>query len=69
MREGRWKLVEWYEDGRTELFDLSVDVAEANDVSRDHPEITARLLGQLQAWRKEVGARMPTPNPGYRPKP
>lgn len=69
VRAGRWKLIEWFEDGRVELFDLSTDLAEANDVSRAHPEITVNLIGQLQAWRQEVGARLPTPNPGYRPAP
>lgn len=69
VRAGRWKLIEWLEDGRTELFDLSGDLAEVNDVSRTHPEITAGLLAQLRAWRQEVGARLPTPNPGYRPAP
>lgn len=69
VRAGRWKLIEWLEDGRTELFDLSSDLAEAKDVSHANPEITAGLLGKLQAWRREVGARLPTPNPGYRPTP
>jgi arylsulfatase A-like enzyme len=63
IRQGRWKLVEWFEDGRTELFDLAGDIAEAEDVSRRHPEIVRGLLETLRAWRSEVGARMPTPNP------
>jgi arylsulfatase A-like enzyme len=63
VRQGRWKLVEWFEDGRTELFDLAGDIAEVEDVSRRHPEIVRGLLEKLRAWRIEVGARMPTPNP------
>jgi arylsulfatase A-like enzyme len=69
VREGRWKLVEWYEDSRTELFDLSVDAAETKDLSHDHPEIVRQLVTKLDAWRKSVGARMPTPNPDYHAQP
>jgi len=65
IRSGRWKLIEWYEDGRTELFDLEHDLGEAHDLSRQEAERTRRLLGELHAWRASVGARMPTPNPQY----
>ena len=68
VRVGRWKLIEWFEDGRTELFDLAADLAESNDLGAAQPDVTRDLLGQLRAWRDRVGARLPTPNPGYQPK-
>jgi arylsulfatase A-like enzyme len=67
VRAGRWKLIEWFEDSRTELFDLSADVAESTDLSSAQPEVVRVLLGQLRTWRDAVGARMPTPNPNHRP--
>jgi len=69
VRQGRWKLVEWYEDGRTELFDLQRDLSETTDMGSDHPEIAHDLLEKLRTWRTSVGARMPTPNPNYQSKP
>jgi len=69
MREGRWKLIEWLEDDRVELFDLSTDPGEAHDLAAESPATAARMRAELHAWRTSVGARMPTPNPGYQPAP
>lgn len=60
VRDGPWKLIEWYEDGEIKLFNLGDDLGETRNVSDQHPETTARLLGQLTAWRQDVGAKMPT---------
>jgi arylsulfatase A-like enzyme len=69
IREGRWKLIEWFEDGRVELFDIAADIGETHDLASAQPERAAALLADLRAWRTRVGARMPTPNPGYKPAP
>ena len=63
IREGAWKLVEQYEDGSVELYDLEHDVGEANDLAQSEPARTVDLRAKLAAWRASVGARMPTPNP------
>ena len=68
VRLGRWKLVEWLEDGRVELFDVSQDLSEQHDVAAAQPAVTADLRRQLHAWRESVGAKLPTPNPLYQPK-
>jgi arylsulfatase A-like enzyme len=68
IREGDWKLIEWYEDGRLELFNLRQDLSEKYDLSRLHPDSTARLHAKLQAWRQGLGATMPAPNPQYKPE-
>jgi arylsulfatase A len=60
VREGDWKLIEWLEDGRVELFDLARDPAETRDVALEEPAAAARLKARLEAWRTDVGARMPT---------
>ncbi len=57
-----WKLVENYEDGSLELFDLNKDIGETKDLSKDRPERTSELRALLDAWRKRVGAQMPVPN-------
>jgi arylsulfatase A-like enzyme len=67
VRDGSYKLVEWFEDGRIELYDLSTDSAEARDVSVAQPETAARLRQLLHDWRERIGARMPTPNPEWKP--
>ena len=66
IRAGDWKLLEYFEDGRTELYNMADDLSETKDLSQVKPEKTAELLRQLHDWHKEVGAAMPTPNPAYR---
>jgi arylsulfatase A-like enzyme len=65
--EGDWKLVEWAEDGRAELFNLAEDPGERADRAGAAPERVAALRAKLRAWRAEVGAVSSTPNPGYDP--
>jgi arylsulfatase A-like enzyme len=60
VRAGDWKLVEWLEDGRLELYDLAKDPGETRDLALEEPAVAARLKATLDAWRKDVGARMPT---------
>ncbi len=63
IREGDWKLIEWLEDGALELYNIPQDIGEMNNLATQQPEKTKALHEQLIAWRKEVGALMPTPNP------
>jgi arylsulfatase A len=69
IRAGKWKLIEFFDDGRRELFDLSAGPSESRNVAADNPAIVEKLAKKLQAWRQEVGAKMPSPNPNYRPSP
>ncbi len=63
--DGQWKLIEWLEDGATELFDIAGDVGEQQDLAPEQPVVKGRLLGLLKAWQGEVRARIPEPNPNY----
>jgi len=63
VRDGDWKLIEWYEDGRCELFDLRHDPGEKSDRAAEQPDKVHELRDKLAAWRKSVQAVMPTPNP------
>jgi arylsulfatase A len=69
VREGDWKLIEHYEDGRVELFNLAKDAGETRDLSEAEPMRTADLKGKLGAWRKTVGAQENTPNPDFNEAP
>ena len=67
VRDGDWRLVEFYEDNRIELYNLKEDPAETADLASKRPERAAALRASLLAWRKAVGAQMPAPNPEYDP--
>ncbi len=59
VREGRWKLVEWFDDGELELFDLEADPGERVNRSEDRPAIRDRLKSRLHEWRATISAPMP----------
>jgi arylsulfatase A-like enzyme len=65
VRSGQWKLVEHYEDGRVELYDLSNDVGEEHDLAAREPERAQGLKERLAVWRKQVGAQENTMNPAF----
>ena len=65
VREGDWKLIEWYEDSRVELFNLRDDLSEKNNLASANPDKTRELQAKLAAWRGSVKALMPTPNPDF----
>ncbi len=68
VRMGDYKLIEFYEDNRVELYNLSKDIGEKNDLSTKMPDKADKLRKMLHQWRKEVDAKMPTPNPDWKPK-
>ncbi|MAT47077.1 MAG: hypothetical protein CMO35_06555, partial [Verrucomicrobiaceae bacterium] len=61
IRLGNYKLLEYYENGSVQLFDLKEDLGEQNDLSKAKPEITGKLLKMLQDWRRAMDAKMPQP--------
>lgn len=67
MRDGDLKLIEYFEDGQLELFDLSNDPTESNNLAQSQPEVAKRLHKKLNRWRKRIGAQMMSPNPDYDP--
>ena len=67
IRDGDWKFIEWFEDGAVELYNIPQDISEKTNLAAQHPEKVAALRAKLIAWRTEVGAVMPTPNPNYDP--
>lgn len=67
MRSGDYKLIEFYNDETIELYNISKDIGEKNDLARTMPDLATKLRAQLHGWRNDVGAQMPTPNPDYDP--
>jgi len=67
VRAGDWRLVEFYEDMRVELYNLRDDIGETNDLSKKMPGKAGELRKMLHEWRQSVDAQMPTPNPDYNP--
>jgi len=68
IRKGDWKLIEFFEDGRLELYNLRDDIGEEHDLADEMPEKVTELHADLVAWRRRVDAPVPTePNPEYRP--
>ena len=65
MREGDWKLIEQYEDGRLELYDLAKDPGETTDLAAAEPARVAAMRGKLEAWRRRVGATPSKANPNF----
>jgi uncharacterized sulfatase len=67
IREGNWKLIEFFETGERQLYNLAADPGEMKNLARQDPERAAKLQASLQAWRTRIGARMPKPNPAHDP--
>ncbi|HEX4129497.1 MAG TPA: sulfatase [Pirellulales bacterium] len=71
IRKGDYKLIEFFEDGRLELYDLKNDLSQRHDLAAEKPELTKQLHAELVAWRERVGAPMPQRRSDYyiAPKP
>lgn len=68
IRSGPWKLLEHFESGKIELYNLGDDVGETIDLAHQQPERAERMRKQLDQWRQSIGAAMPDqPNPRYDP--
>jgi len=64
IQEGDWKLMEFFEDGRLELYDLGGDPGESKNLSSTRSDKAAELHTKLKAWREAIGAAMPAANEG-----
>jgi arylsulfatase A-like enzyme len=64
MQSGDWKLMEYLEEGKLELYNLREDLGETRNLATEKPEIAAQLHARMVAWRKDVNAPMPIKNDG-----
>ncbi len=63
LRQGNWKLLEFFCDGRLELYNLAGDLGELTNLAEKLPDRVEQLHEQLKTWRQEVDAKMPPPSP------
>ncbi len=67
MREGNWKLIQFYNDNHVELYNLRADKEEWHDVASVFPQKTAELRHKLNQWKRKTHAKIPEVNPFYNP--
>ena len=66
MRMGSWKIIEFFEDDRIELYNLDSDLSETTELSDQFPEKAQEMMAELRAWREKVNAPVPrNPNPDF----
>ncbi len=65
IRKGPYKLIEYYEDGRLELFQVEADPGEQYNLINTEPARVPAMRTELHSWLEEVEARPPSPNPNY----
>ena len=68
VRQGDFKLIEFYEDGHLELYNLAEDIGEKTNLAEEMPEMAAAMHKRLLDWRRQVDAPMPAENPRYKPR-
>lgn len=68
IRDGEWKLIEFYEDGRTELYHLPGDPGENRNLVHKNAAKARELRKALGKWRNRLKATMPEPNPAHDPE-
>ncbi len=65
IQDDSWKLIHYWEDGRNELYNLSLDINEQVNVASEHLKLTEQLSNKLNSWLLKVGANMPSKDLDY----
>lgn len=63
IRKGKWKLIQFLNDGKVELYDLENDLAETENLAEVQPPVADMLLKELTEWRKENNVPLPKASP------
>ncbi|MFO1092353.1 MAG: sulfatase [Planctomycetaceae bacterium] len=66
IRQRDWKLIQYFEDGQLEVYNLQDDPGEAKNLAEEQPQRRDELLRALEAWRKSVNAPLPRVNPDWK---
>ena len=67
IRDGDWKLIEFYEFDEVELYNLCEDLSETTNLAETNSAKTTELRRKLREWQTRMGAKMPVSNPAYDP--
>jgi len=65
IRKGDWKLIHFYENGKQELYKISEDIGETNDIAEENPALTKQLSMELFSFLDETEAKFPGINHGH----
>ncbi|MFN7139708.1 MAG: sulfatase [Limisphaerales bacterium] len=68
IRSGDWKLIEFFDTGDLELYNLREDISESRELTSQNPSKAKELHRALQQWRHSVNAQMPQLNPAHKPE-
>jgi arylsulfatase A-like enzyme len=68
IRAGDYKLIEVFEENKLELYNLKNDISEKTDLAGKMPEKVKELKSMLDKWRIKTNAKLPRPNPDYKPQ-
>ncbi|WOH36598.1 sulfatase [Thalassotalea fonticola] len=69
IRMGDYKLIEYFEYGQLELYNVASDLKETKNLALVEPKVTAKLYQKLLQWRKSTNAPVPTElNPKFSTK-
>lgn len=60
-----WKLIHYFEDGRSELYDVTKDIGEQDDRATEHPDVVTSMEKALKNWQSDIGASFPSENSTY----
>ena len=66
IRDGDWKLIEFYHYDKFELYNLATDPGEQKNLAQKEPQMASRLRAKLKSWQNKMGAKMPIPNPAFK---
>jgi arylsulfatase A len=59
IRKGKYKLIRFFDDESTELYDLTQDIGETKNLVKELPDVATQMHGMLVKWLKESGAQLP----------
>jgi len=68
FRKKQWKLIEWYETGEIELFNLKKDVGEKRNMASSKSKKVKKMSTELEAWRKKLAVKRTIDNPRFQGK-
>jgi arylsulfatase A-like enzyme len=66
VRMGDFKLIEFFEDGRLELYNVREDVGEERNLVEERPVLAGQMSDKLADWRETIEAKIPQPNPDWK---
>lgn len=58
IRKGDYKLIDFYTQGRVELYNVVTDPGEHHNLFNEQPQLASQLMNQLNQWRTDVGVKM-----------